>query len=78
VTPAEAEAILRSTRSTGALIDPFTDSLTALDEHWAYKTQDLDREQRLLGGESLVGAKLGLTSRAKQAAWESTVRSSGS
>jgi 2-oxo-3-hexenedioate decarboxylase len=66
VTPAEAEAILRSTRSTGALIDPFTDSLTALDEDWAYQTQDLDRAHRLLRGESLVGAKLGLTSRAKQ------------
>jgi 2-oxo-3-hexenedioate decarboxylase len=66
VTPAEGEAILRSTRSTGALIDPFTDSLTALDERWAYEIQDLDRDQRLLAGESSAGAKLGLTSRAKQ------------
>ena len=66
MTPAEAEAALRSTRSTGALIDPFTDSHTGLDERWAYETQDLDREQRLQGGESLVGAKLGLTSQAKQ------------
>lgn len=66
MTPAEAEAILRSTRSTGTLINPFTDSLTELDERWAYATQDLDREQRLSGDTSLVGAKLGLTSQAKQ------------
>jgi 2-oxo-3-hexenedioate decarboxylase len=66
VTPAEAEATLRSTRSTGALINPFTDSLTELDERWAYATQDLDRGHRISKGASLVGAKLGLTSEAKQ------------
>lgn len=66
MTPAEAEAVLRSTRSTGALVEPFTDSHTGLDEAWGYETQNLDRVQRLKGGESLVGAKLGLTSQAKQ------------
>ena len=30
--------MLRATRSSGALIDPFTDSLTELDERWAYET----------------------------------------
>ena len=64
--PAEAEAFLRATRRAGSLVEPFTDMHSELDEMWGYETQALDRTQRLQAGESIIGAKLGLTSRAKQ------------
>jgi 2-oxo-3-hexenedioate decarboxylase len=64
--PAEAEAFLRAARNAGSLVGPFTDTHPALDEGWGYETQVLDRSQRLQTGESIIGAKLGLTSRAKQ------------
>jgi 2-oxo-3-hexenedioate decarboxylase len=44
----------------------FTDTVPTLDEAWGYAVQDLDRSARLRAGEVEVGAKLGLTSRAKQ------------
>lgn len=45
---------------------PFTDDAPHLGEAWGYAVQDLDRAARETAGEALVGAKLGLTSRAKQ------------
>ncbi|MFI5938233.1 2-keto-4-pentenoate hydratase [Actinoplanes sp. NPDC051494] len=45
---------------------PFTDTDPSLDESWGYAVQDLDRARRVAAGERVVGAKLGLTSRAKQ------------
>ncbi|MGY1883937.1 2-keto-4-pentenoate hydratase [Blastococcus sp. SYSU DS0753] len=57
---------LREARLTRAPRPPFTDTDPALDEDWGYQVQELDRAQRLAVGERLVGAKLGLTSRAKQ------------
>ncbi len=64
--PADAEMFLRATRGAGSLVEPFTDTHSELDEAWGYETQVLDRRQRLQAGESMIGAKLGLTSRAKQ------------
>ena len=57
---------LRAARLAGITLDPFTDIDPDLDEAWAYAVQDLDRQQRLGAGDALVGAKLGLTSEAKQ------------
>lgn len=62
----DAARLLRSAREGADLIDPFTDVVPDLDEEWAYQVQAVDRGQRLAAGERLVGAKLGLTSRAKQ------------
>jgi ureidoacrylate peracid hydrolase len=38
-----------------------------MDVSWGYRAQDADRAQRVAQGERVVGAKMGLTSRAKQA-----------
>lgn len=46
--------------------DPFTDEWPELDLDTGYAVQDLVLEKRLARGETLVGVKLGLTSRAKQ------------
>lgn len=45
---------------------PFTDDWPELDVATGYRIQDRTLEQRLARGETLVGMKLGLTSRAKQ------------
>ncbi|GAA1163159.1 2-keto-4-pentenoate hydratase [Nocardioides aquiterrae] len=45
---------------------PFTDEWPELDLETGYRIQDLNLEARLARGETLVGVKLGLTSRAKQ------------
>jgi 2-oxo-3-hexenedioate decarboxylase len=66
VTPREAADRLRAARHAGITLDPFTDTDPELDESWAYSVQDLDRELRVADGEEIVGAKLGLTSQAKQ------------
>lgn len=66
MTPELAEAALRGSRARRAPVDPFTDTAPGLDESWGYLTQELDRRSRVEGGENVVGAKLGLTSRAKQ------------
>jgi 2-oxo-3-hexenedioate decarboxylase len=65
-TAAEAARSLREARRSRLPRRPFTDTDPALDERWGYQVQDLDRAARLAAGEHLVGAKLGLTSRAKQ------------
>ncbi|WP_100501972.1 2-keto-4-pentenoate hydratase [Geodermatophilus chilensis] len=65
-TPASAARSLREARLARIPRRPFTDTDPALDEAWGYRVQDLDRAGRLAAGERLVGAKLGLTSRAKQ------------
>jgi 2-oxo-3-hexenedioate decarboxylase len=49
-------------------IAPFTDADPGLDAETGYRVQRLIIEQRLDGGERVIGAKLGLTSRAKQEA----------
>ncbi|WP_211340890.1 2-keto-4-pentenoate hydratase [Xylanimonas allomyrinae] len=45
---------------------PLTDEWPGLDLATAYAVQDLTLKRRLAAGQSLVGVKLGLTSRAKQ------------
>ena len=64
--PADAARSLRAARLARVPRRPFTDTEPQLDENWGYSVQDLDRSERLTAGERLVGAKLGLTSRAKQ------------
>jgi 2-oxo-3-hexenedioate decarboxylase len=66
VTPAQAAARLAEARHARATIDPFTDTVDGLDEAWAYAAQAADRRARLQQGEQVIGAKLGLTSVAKQ------------
>ncbi len=64
--PAEAAAALRAAREARRTLPPFTDSDPTLDEQWGYAVQALDRTQRVGSGETVIGAKLGLTSAAKQ------------
>jgi 2-oxo-3-hexenedioate decarboxylase len=45
---------------------PFTDEWPELDLETGYEIQDLNLQARLARGETLVGVKLGLTSKAKQ------------
>jgi 2-oxo-3-hexenedioate decarboxylase len=45
---------------------PFTDEWPELDLETGYRIQDLNLQARLARGETLVGVKLGLTSKAKQ------------
>jgi len=66
IAAASAARSLRDARGSRAPRRPFTDTDPGLDEDWGYQVQDLDRAERLHVGERLVGAKLGLTSRAKQ------------
>jgi 2-oxo-3-hexenedioate decarboxylase len=61
-----AAAALETARRTRTPRAPFTDGDPALDEQWGYQVQDEDRVRRLAQGQRVVGAKLGLTSRAKQ------------
>ena len=63
MTAAEQLRAAREARPTRA---PFTDADPSLDEEWGYGVQDEDRAWRLAAGERLIGAKLGLTSKAKQ------------
>ncbi|GAA3538658.1 2-keto-4-pentenoate hydratase [Nocardioides daeguensis] len=65
--PAAAAATLAQARATRVPLPPFTATDPTLDARWAYDVQDCDRAARLASGESAVGAKLGLTSPAKQA-----------
>lgn len=64
--PADAEATLRAARTGRRTLAPFTDAEPTLDEQWGYDVQALDHAHRLELGERMVGAKLGLTSVAKQ------------
>jgi 2-oxo-3-hexenedioate decarboxylase len=66
VTPAQAAARLAEARRAGVTLARLTDTVDNLDEAWAYAVQDEDRSARLRDGERIVGAKLGLTSVAKQ------------
>lgn len=66
MTPAGAAARLAQARHAGTTLDPFTDTVDGLDEAWAYAVQAEDRRARLHQGERVIGAKLGLTSVAKQ------------
>lgn len=66
MTPEEAATLLRAAREQRHTLPPFTDAVADLDEGWGYAVQAEDRRQRLAGGERVVGAKLGLTSIAKQ------------
>jgi 2-oxo-3-hexenedioate decarboxylase len=64
--PADAEAALRAARKGRQTLTPFTDADPTLDDYWGYDVQSLDRTQRVGSGESVIGAKLGLTSAVKQ------------
>lgn len=66
MTPDEAASMLREARLARQTLAPFTDEHATLDEEWGYAVQAVDRTVRLGSGERLVGAKLGLTSAAKQ------------
>lgn len=51
-------------------IAPFTDAAPGLDAETGYRAQRMIVEHRLDGGERVIGAKLGLTSRACQKAMD--------
>lgn len=65
-TPAATAAELLAARAERRTLAPFTDLNADLDETWGYAVQAEVRRAALEGGERLVGAKLGLTSAAKQ------------
>lgn len=60
-----SDVLASATRDRRAL-SPFTDEQPGLDLETAYDAQWLGVQARLDAGEDLVGAKLGLTSKAKQ------------
>lgn len=62
-----ADALIVAERERKA-ISPFTDAAPGLDAETAYRAQRLLVQHRLDAGERIIGAKLGLTSRAKQEA----------
>lgn len=65
--PAEiARELVTATVERRALSSPFTDRDPDIDLETAYLAQRLVVDARLAGGARIVGAKLGLTSRAKQ------------
>ena len=65
--PEEAADALYIARSTKNPISAFTDGSSDLDASWGYAVQESDRMRREEAGETVIGAKLGLTSEAKQA-----------
>ncbi|PUA81323.1 2-keto-4-pentenoate hydratase [Nocardioides currus] len=64
--PHEAAALLAAARRERRTLPRFSDEHDGVDEAWGYDVQDLDRAARVAAGEWVVGAKLGLTSEAKQ------------
>jgi 2-oxo-3-hexenedioate decarboxylase len=62
-----ADALIVAERERKA-IAPFTDAAPGLDAETGYRAQRLVVQHRLDRGERIIGAKLGLTSRAKQEA----------
>lgn len=66
--PAQIARVLAAAQRERRDLAPFTDEHPDLDEPAAYEAQWAGITQRLDAGESLVGAKLGLTSRVKQQA----------
>jgi 2-oxo-3-hexenedioate decarboxylase len=63
---AVAEQLHGAAVSRTALLVPFTDEQPDLDARTAYEIQDQVIDRRVAAGARIVGAKLGLTSRAKQ------------
>ncbi|HEY0002036.1 MAG TPA: fumarylacetoacetate hydrolase family protein, partial [Actinoplanes sp.] len=68
IDPSQIAQALASAEHDRKAIAPFTDGHPALDEPAAYDAQFLGVRAKLAAGETLSGAKLGLTSRAKQLA----------
>jgi 2-oxo-3-hexenedioate decarboxylase len=66
IDPSQIAQVLASAQRERRALPPFTDEYPELDETTAYDAQWAGVETKLAGGESLVGAKLGLTSRIKQ------------
>jgi len=66
--PAEIAAELLRAEAARTQIAPFTDAFPDLDVETAYAAQAAFIAAKLAAGDILVGAKLGLTSRAKQQA----------
>ena len=66
MTPAQAADLLHAARLERRTLAPFTDTYPNLDEDWGYAVQALAREDSIAAGDRVVGAKLGLTSVAKQ------------
>lgn len=64
--PHEAAALLAAARGDRRTLQRFSDTLDGVDEAWGHAVQDADRVARTAAGERVVGAKLGLTSAAKQ------------
>lgn len=64
--PTEAASLLAAARRDRRTLDRFSDTHEGVDEAWGHAVQDVDRARRHGAGERLVGAKLGLTSEAKQ------------
>jgi 2-oxo-3-hexenedioate decarboxylase len=58
--------MLRAARLFRHTLRPFTDAHPSVDEDWGYAVQALAREDRVAAEDRVVGAKLGLTSVAKQ------------
>jgi len=66
VNPRDAADLLRSARLERRTLQPFTDAQPDLDEAWGYQVQAALRDDSLAAGDRVIGAKLGLTSVAKQ------------
>ena len=66
MTPRHAADLLRAARVEHRTLAPFTDDHPNLDGDWGYAVQALAREDSVAAGDRVVGAKLGLTSVAKQ------------
>jgi 2-oxo-3-hexenedioate decarboxylase len=66
IAAANAARILAAARLSGHTVEPFSDTESGLTEDWGYAVQDEDHRSRVADGERTIGAKLGLTSRAKQ------------
>lgn len=66
MTPRQAADLLRAARLERRTLPPFTDAYRNVDEDWGYAVQALAREDSVAAGDSVVGAKLGLTSVVKQ------------
>lgn len=68
LSPAAVASTLLDAAESRTSVSCFTDADEAFDPAAAYAAQDLLVARRVASGETLVGAKLGLTSRAKQVA----------
>lgn len=66
MTPEDAARTLEAARRDRRTLTPFTDSEPSLDEAWGYAVQAAARRTAIAAGARVVGAKLGLTSAAKQ------------